>query len=925
MFFTAVFALNGAAISIATELEWSPDVVSGTLDNGFTYYILHHNKPKNRIFADLLVRAGSVNEREDQRGIAHFIEHMAFNGSNNFPPGELIKYFESIGVDFGPDVNAYTSIDRTVYSLEIPTEKEEYVEKGLLAFGDYAGGLLFLPEEVDKEKGIILEELRLGRDVSTRVFEQEIEITLKNTLYPERLPIGVEETVSSFTSEDLKEFYSHWYRPDLMSLVVVGDYDPYELEKEIKEVFGKLPVPEGEKPDLTVPFAPHEEIYEGLITDKELEETSVYISYLRDPEKTKTIEDYKRDLCDTIIFEMLNRRFTEEEYKAETPLIYSGGYISNWLPAMIEAGLWASVKPGKALEGLEVVMAYGEGFRNYGFNKVEREEVEAELLEFFRKSAEEEDTHESYVYLNMIEDAVTKGNVYIPLRENYEMAKELIPSITDEEINARINYLFDPLNMAVIVEAPEEAAGEIKEEEILPIVEKVMTEGGISYELEALEYSYDYSSLLPGEIVSREDYEELNLTVLELSNGLKVLLKPTDFDKDTVIVNYSGLGGKLLQKPENPGMYAVSSVAWTNGGTKDLKQFEVDRLLNSKNISIGAGGSTLYWLYGSSSKAEFETLCQWLWQYLERPGYSDEGIDYAIKTAQESIRSYSQYLEGAMYKAEDRILLPNNPLSVYATEEEVENYRNPEELKKFQELSFIPGNGELTILGAFELEEGIELACKYFGSLPADGKPEIPAAYLKAEFPSGNTERIIYKGIEEKCLGTVIFPACTYDDPNKPAVDILADILDTRLNDTVREEKSLAYSIWAMQSSPLSIKNYGRFYIEFGCDPEKIEEVLEAVTVEINDIKENGITKKELETAKKIILSDYEEAKETNDYWLGELEGITIFDYPAEDLLKFEERYNAVTAEEVEEAARAYLNEKNKVVLMGFPEEEKGE
>jgi len=924
LFFLLLFALNmftQGNTQEVSELKWPDNIVKGTLDNGFTYYIMKNEKPAGRVFADLIVKAGSIHEKDEERGMAHFIEHMAFNGSENFASGELVKYFESIGVDFGPDINAYTSFDRTVYSIEMPVEKEEYIDRGLLALSDYASGLFFLPEEVEKEKGIILEELRLGRDVSTRVFEQEIALTMKGSLYPDRLPIGTEETVSSFTDEDLKKFYSAWYRPDLMHLVLVGDYDPLEMEKKIKELFGKIPLPETEKPDLLVPFKPHDEIYTGLITDAELEETSLSAGYLREPEKVVTLEDFRRDICDTILFGIINRRFAQEEYKSDTPVVSSGAYISTWMPSMIETGFWCSAKPGRAAEALEVIMGYSEGFRNYSFSDVERKEVETELLESLRKTAEEEETIESYTYLSVIGDSAMRDNIYVSFKDTYRLVQELLPTITNEEIQSRIQYLFEPCNMSVIIEAPEKDRVELEKTAILPLVEKIMTGGGVEYELEALDYSYDYTSLVPGEVVSRKDYKELNLTIIELSNGLKVLLKPTEFDKDTVIINYSSLGGKLLQQPETPGMFAVSSGAWQSGGTEDLTQFEADRLMSSKNISLGMGGGVLYWICGSSSRNEGETLCQWMWQYLNRPGYSREGIDYSIKSVQENIRYYSQYLEGVMYEEEDKLLLPNNPLSVQATEEEVEKYTDPESLKTFQKLSFVPSNSELTILGAFEIEEGIRLACKYFGSLPAGEKPSIPSGYLETEFPQGNTERIVYKGLEEKCLGTVIFPACMYDDPEKPAVDFLADILDTRINHEIREEKSLAYSIWASQSSPVSIKGYGRFYVEFGCDPEKVYDVLDAVTAEIKDIKENGVTEEEMESTRKVILSDYKEAIETNEYWLSELDGITIFNYDPEELLKFEEKYSSVTAEQVRHMANKYLNEKNRVLLIGLPEE----
>jgi len=862
-----------------------------------------------------------LHETEEERGIAHFIEHMGFNGSENFAPGEIVEYFGSIGVDFGPDINAYTTFDRTVYSVEVPVDQEEFLVKGLTALYDYGAGMLFLPEEVEKEKGIILEELRLGRDVSMRVFEQEINILLKDSLYPDRLPIGLEETVSNFTSEDFKRFYGKWYRPDLMTLVVAGDYDPYELEKQIKKIFSKIPAAEEVTPELLVPFVPHDEMFSGVITDPEMEESYVYISYLRDPSSGKTLEDLKRGIANSLIFKMLNKRFNEEEYKTDTPLIYSSAYHSDSVTSMEEIGVWASVKPSKSVEALEVVSGYIEGFRNYGFSNVEREEVETHILESLRKSKAEAETYESYVFLGKMVDSVIQDSPYIPPEDTYDLVLKLLPTISDEYILERIEYLFNPHNMSVILEVPERDSKDVKEDVIKPIIDQVMADGGLSYELEALDYSYDYSNIPSAGMISREYYEELDLTVVRFSNGLTVLLKPTEFDKDTVILNYTSLGGKLLQDPGKPGSYAVASSAWKNGGTEDLSQFEVDRLLKSKNISLGMGGSIFYWIYGTSSRNEIETLCQWMWQYLERPGYSEEGIEYAIKAAQESIRSSSQYQESLMYEALRKLLLPNNPLSVYATEEDVANYKDRNELKKLQDLSFVPSNCELTVLGAFDLEEAISLVSKYFGSLTTGEFTQIPYSYLEAEFPQGKTERIIYKGLEEKCQGQVLFPTCMYEDEDRPAMELLGHILDARYTETIREEKSFVYSIGAGNTCSLSIKGYGYFYAYFGTDPDKVSEVIDAVMEEVSDIKVNGPEEDELVSAKKIILSDYEEVLETNEFWLSELEGVTLLDYDLDNILKYEEKYSSVTIENIREVAKKYLDAKNNLILIGLPEE----
>ena len=902
-------------------LEWPDNLVRGQLDNGFSYIIKEHKKPEERVLAWLVVQAGSIFEREDQRGIAHYLEHMGFNGTRTFPKaGELVKYFQSIGVDIGPDINAFTSFDRTVYIVEIGTESDEDISKGLTALCDYGAFMLLTPEEVDRERSIILEELRLGSTLGKRLYEQNINIVLKDSLYPERLPIGLEENIEAFQSEDFKEFYSDWYRPDMMTLVVVGDYDALEMEKKVKKIFADMPSPEGERPELTVPFVPHEEIYTGVITDEELEESSIEISFLRDPHVLTTEEHYRRDLADRIVFEMIRSRLDQETYKENTPIIYAYCYESGWLKSMTRVLFGASVVPGKTKEAMEIVSSYVEGMRNYGFNDIEREEAESTILERLRKFKEEADTTDAISYVSQITSRVMHDSIFLSPEQNYELALEIIPKITNEELEERIAFLLEPVNMSAIIETAPQEADEITAEDVSSIIAEVMEQGGTEYVLEELDYSYDYSSLEPGEIISRKDYEDTGITELELSNGLTVILKPTDFDKDSVKVKYVSAGGKLLDSPFTPGMFDVARKAWGRGGTVDLTQFQVERLLSGKTISFRTGGNVLYGIHGSCSKNELEELCQWMWQYLERPGYRKEGIDFGIKLTQEHIRRFNQVQEGLMSHAENDIILPNNPLSFNFTEEEVALYNNPEELKKFQDMSCVPSNSELLIVGAFELEEGVNFACKYFGSLPADGNPDIPCTYFKTDFPSGNTKRIIYKGIEDRCKGYIIFPGCMRWDDDNILLDVLAQIIDMRCWEVIREEKGLAYSAGVKNISPITIDGTGKFKVVFGTDPEKVDKLIDGVMIEIEDIKTNGPTEEELSSALKIMISAYEEKMQENYYWLGVMEGSSLFGFSPELEVENYHRLPAVTSEEIKDTAVKYLDDNNKIILFALPE-----
>ncbi len=908
-------------IDLKQSLTWPEYILKGKMDNGIDYYIMEHKKPKNRILAWIAVRAGSLQETDKERGIAHYLEHMGFDGTKNFPPGELVRYFESIGTDMGPDINAYTSFDRTVYMIEVTDEKEEYLDKAITALSDYASTMLLLKEQVDREKPVILEELRLGSDVDKRVWEKWINLVFKDSRYPSRLPIGIKETIENFSQEDVKNFYSTWYRPDLMSIVVVGDCKAAEVEKKIKTMFSSMPQAKGDKPDLFVPFKPHKEIYTGVITDPELKPTSISISYLREAEKTVTMEDYKRDLSDRLLLTMINMRFALEKYKLDTPLINASGYKSGWLRSLTEAGFSAEVNPGKAMKALDVMMEYIEGFRTHGFTDVERAEAQSQMLQNLRKAKEEKETRESRVYINSIMSDLMHDSIYTSYEQDYELAQKLLPLITDEEINSRIKYLFEPVNMSVVIQGPPDDMKQIKEEQVLSSVNTVIKNGGTPYKLEKINYSYDYSNLKPGEVLSKKEYKDPGITELKLSNGLTVLLKPTEFDKDTVYVSYTSTGGKLLEQADTPCMCDVAQIAWGKGGTEDLTQFEVERLLKGTNIRFSTGGSTLYGIYGNSAKSELEKLCQWMYQYMVRPGYREEGIAYGIKLVQDDIRYMSQYQEGAMTEAENKILLPNNPLSVTATEEEVAKYRDREQLKQFQTLSCVPSNSELVITGAFNPDEAIPVLCKYFGSLPAGEKPSVPWTYLRADFPEGNTKRIVYRGMENRCMLTVLFPGCMKYEPDMVPLRVLAKILDMRYWDKIRVEKSLVYAVWAGNISPLTIKGHGRVQLGAGCNPDKVDEVTECMMAEIRDIKQNGPSEEELNSAKKILLKDYNEKLERNSFWLGEMQGSYLFNYDHEKALKNKDLISTIKAEEVKAAAIKYLDEKNNVIIIALPEE----
>jgi len=894
-----------------------PDyVINGVLENGFRYFIMEHKKPKDRILLWLVVEVGSLHEKPSERGIAHYIEHMAFKGSMNFRSGEIMDFFHNIGVETGAGINALTGIDRTVYKIEIPSDNEEALDKALISLSDYGCSISFPGEEVEKERQVILEEIRICSDLQDRISNQHGKIKFKGSSYDDKNPIGKEEIVKKITSGDLRKFYLKWYRPDNMFLLAIGDITPEKIKDKIINIFGNLPSAK-KKINNYVPFKSHKEIYTGIIKDMELKQSSIYITYLRDPLPVKTVGDYKRKLLNNIIFEIINMRLIDETVNnISSPLTQAGCALASNYKSLNEVRFICTIKNDDIIEALTVLYGYIEGVRQYGFSAFEFEEAVRQVFEDFKDIISSMKSIDSESYASVLSRTFIRDGIYTDPQEGYELAGKLIPLITPDEIKKYIRELFRPINMSVVIMTPPEI--NITEDEITCRLENVLSGGGIKYKTREINYVYDYGFLKPGNIVSRKFYKKLNITSLNLSNGLKVILKPTDFE-NRIYMSYFSSGGKLFETPDKPGMFDVAKMSWAVGGTEDLSQVEVERLIKRKSISFNTAGTALYGLHGYCPSDSPEELCQWFWQYLSRPGYSEEGIDYAIKMNRENINSLEETQEYLLMEEENKLMLYGNPLAIKYSAEDLEGYRNNEALRMFQELSCVPVNSQLTFTGSFDLREAVNLACKYFGSLPPGQKTHIPDCYFNTSFPPGKVRKIIYKGIGDRCVGNIIFPGLMGHDEDFPALELLVKILNKRLWNTVREEKSLVYSVNTENYPSLIIKGYGMVKVYFGTSPDKIDEVINSVFQEIDRLKNCGVSGEELNSAKKILIPIYEQNIESNIFWFENLNKITFLDYDMKKLVQYGKDVLKVTKKDILTVLEKYLDKENNITLICLP------
>ena len=522
---------NAKAEAPSPALALDPDVVTGTLDNGLTYYILHHEKPDNRVSLWLAVDAGSVLEQDDQRGLAHFVEHMAFNGTERFEKNTMIDFFERSGMQFGADVNAYTSFDETVYMLQVPTDDAKLMSTGLDVIEDWAGAVSFTPEEVDKERGVVIEEWRIGRGANQRVFDKQWPVFLAGSKYAERQPIGKKEILESAPVERLEAFYDTWYRPDNMAVIVVGDVDPAAIEAEIEARFGDLTNPEGapERELIEVPLL--DETRVDIQTDDEMPMSQVSVAIKGPHLGFATEADYRADLVDNIFHAMLGARLDEIGERPDAPFMFSFSYTSAMGRAVDVFRLFAGAKPGQSDAALEVLLTELERVRQHGFHASEFERAKVEYMRQRERAVTEADTVDATRYASGLAYHFLEDWTMISPEASLALTQQYLPSLSLYEVNALAETWTKRQDRVVSI------SGATRDKtptnaDVTALLGQIDGKKVEPWDDTAANADLMAKAPKPGTITAKARIEELDLSVWTLSNGARVVIKPTTLKND---------------------------------------------------------------------------------------------------------------------------------------------------------------------------------------------------------------------------------------------------------------------------------------------------------------------------------------------------------------------------------------------------------
>ncbi|MGB4446527.1 MAG: insulinase family protein [Cloacibacterium sp.] len=927
-FLSFVLSIFLIANAFAQNIPLDPSVRTGTLSNGMKYYIKKNVKPEKKVEFRLAINAGSINEDEDQRGLAHFMEHMNFNGTKNFPENKLVDFLQSIGIKFGQHLNAYTSFDETVYMLPVPLDKPGNLDSGLKVMEDWAFNALLTDKEIEKERGVVLEELRLGLGADKRMLDQYLPKLAYNSRYADRLPIGKKEILQNFKPDALRRFHKDWYRPDLMALVVVGDINVDEMEQKIKANFSKYQNPANARKRVDYDMPNHKETLISIATDADATSSSAQF-YIKDDGPAKpdvTVNDYQKSIVEQLAATIVNNRLQELTNSEKPPFIF--GYVShsNFLRTKDAFQAYAMTKEGEQKNALKVLLEEVERAKRFGFSQNELDRAKSETLSNLEKSYNNRDKTESarlvmeYVR-NFLNQEPIPG-----IEWEYELHKQYLPSVTLDQVNNILkNYIKDDSRVIVVTGPKKENAVLPTDAQLLATVDDVKNAQLKPYEDKAAIKTLVEPFKSNGKIVKTEADAKLGTTTFTLSNGAKVTYKKTDFKEDEIVFSAISLGGSSLISNEDIEKTQWAFPALSESGFNKYSKNDITKFLSGKQVSVMpyvGGISTGF--NGNSTKKDFETLFQMIYGYFTNLNYDEA-----------SYNSYKAKQQGFL----DNLLA--NPQTYFQSEvQKYLNQKNPRffgilpDAKAWEKTSYKlaydiykksvanAGNFHFYFVGNVDENQIKQLSEQYLASLPSTKKSETYKDLgYRPLFTS--TEKVIKKGKDPKSMVMIRFSGETkYNEKEDLAMRALGEVATIKIIEKLREDEGGIYGGGARGS--LNKVPYGsyNFSINFPCGPENAEKLTKIALAELQKMIDNGPEQKDLDKFKEGEANDDVTNMKDNNYWL---QNITSYQTQGGDkysVLNYLTKVKALTVKDLQTVGKKYLTEKNRMVFTLMPEVE---
>jgi zinc protease len=904
-----------------SDLKPDPALVFGKLPSGFRYVLMENREPKDRVSLRLNIQAGALNETDEQQGLAHYLEHMMFNGSEHFPPGELVKYFQSIGMNFGADANAHTAFSETVYEVLLPKGTESDLKGGLQVMRDYAGGALLLESEIERERGIILAEKRDRDSVWYRTYVETIKFIFDGTKIPERHPIGSEDVIKKADRRLLKDYYDTWYRPENMMLVMVGDFDTKTAEALIKSAFADLTAraPARDCPDIGT--VSHEGIKPLYHFEKEAGSTRTSLQAVWNTEPRPDSFEYQKELITRYLADsIVNNRLEAMTEKADNPFTSAYIYSGVFLGKLGYAKLSAESAPKNWEKVLTVLEQTLRRTLLFGFTASELDRAKKEFLADLDEAVLKKDTRDSEELSTLIIDNINDDKVFQSPEQEKELYSPVVESLTLKQVHDAFASVWNQNHRLLMVtgnakieekdKTPQAVIREVFDESAKTKVEKPA-------EKETIQFPYLPEPEKSGKIREHKKFPDLGIEQTDFENGVRLNLKQTDFKKNEVMAVISFGWGKKTEPV--PGLAMLAESVLGKSGLGHLTENELDQSLAGKNTQVEFRiKENQFSLEGKGVSQEVPLLFQLLYAHLKDPGYRKEAYLLSMRQFEQMYKELSHTIDGAMALSGEKFLAGGD--SRFGSP----SYEALRKLDLEQVRSWIDpartGKLEISVVGDFDPESVKNLAARYFGSLPPQTDPEEKKESLK--FPAGEKLTLSVETAINKGMAVIAWPTEDFSDIHRVRrLSVLGSVLKDRLREEIRENLGATYSQYAYNNSSRTYEGYGVLRAVLLVDPDMSEKIVGEVRKLAADLAKKGVDEEELRRALDPTLTGIKDMMRTNRYWLGTVLDLSArFPEQLQWCRSIQQDYAAITAQDVSELAAQYLDNKNAAIILIKPE-----
>ncbi len=896
-------------LSPTAEVPINPRVQMGSLDNGLHWYVQSNREPPHRAELRLVVNVGSIVERDDQRGLAHFLEHMAFNGTEKYHAQELVDYLELTGMRFGPDINAVTGFDRTMYMLTVPTDDPELLRRGLEILAEWSRRIRLDPTEVDKERGVVIEERRGRLGSAQRIQDQHLPVTYHGSKYAERIPIGTLEILERATADELREFYRDWYRPELMAVIAVGDFDPDQVIPQIAEFFAGSWGHEAGPPRVETPVPLHAQTLFSIVADPESPRSTLKVQLKMPRLRIRVVGDYRRSLLEILCDRIFNERLYVLSQRPDPP--FTSAFVGQGgLGRVLDTeNLVVSADDGGLMGALQAVLVEARRAGELGFTAEELERAKKRLLRSVQSEYAEREQIPSATIAgryagHFLDQAPVPGTEF-----RYELFEQVLPTITLEELEEGERPWFDEADRVVLVSVPEkEGLAPPTEEEIRECFARAA-----EAPVEAWTEEESTEPLLaelpqPGPVVEEERIEEIDLTIWTLSNGVKVFHKQTDFQDDQVLMQAWSPGGESLGPRDPSPSVALAAFLTRLGGLGSFDRIRLSHLLADKRAGVSPSiGTYSEALDGAASPADLETLLQLTHLYFVAPRADSSAVKSQSKRLEARLRNRSVVPESVYSDSLRAILFRHHPWVRPLRVEDVKDLDAEEAVAFYRERFADADDFHFFFVGSVDAETLRPLVERYLGSLPSlPGSEEPRDIGLRRRREPGHF--VVRAGLEPKAQTTLTFSGpMEWNRQERHRISSTGAALQIRLREVLREELSGTYGVSVSATSHRFPEPTFVVTIRFRCSPDRLDELVDEVGRVMNEIRVEGIDDDTLAKVKEAQIRDFEEGLESNDFWIGGLVVRDRWGLPQSQILDSRELIESLRSEMVHQTAGKIL------------------